>query len=780
MGFLYLLFKVTINGTLFYILLTLIGPMIKKWFNASWNYVMLILALVLFCVPVTSFIPIQLPSIVSSEDEGVVSDEQYDADDNATKVDLDQSQLQDSFNIKKQIPTGSVDDLTAADPVLPIETEVSNHLFQNNTMTFVTYVWILGIMIFLVFHIKTFIIFHRALKKSGSMPDESLYLILEQCKTKLKIKRKVFLQTSPLVSTPMLTGVFRPTITVPVLVCAKNQLDFIFQHELLHFKRKDLWIKLFALCVNSVHWFNPFIYLLRRSINQQCELALDEMLVKNIGKEERKLYGLTILELIEQSNMRQNLFGTAMSAGKKEIEKRMKHIIVFKKMKKAVVAISMVVCFCLTSVSVFAAEAILPMPPKDALYIPMLDHYGLLNLQSSLGADKSDPDELEFSGEELSKLSMNTNTTMQQDINDLKKFKNSTPNTWWASGGNAEKVSIVWRSFGKNKSAMIVGKIKKNMMKLDTNELLKIIQEANPNTVSKIKTIPLGKISQLEIQSDLCGIAIEPSSSGQFELDYIGVSNKDIFHVETSVNNTKLTVSVKGGSGTKFYYVNTSADSRTNTIRIKVPKLSTINIKDNDGNILISNVDANVSGSTKSGLIKVANPNLTTDNKLTCENGDIIISGTKVSGKLDLGTENGDVNVFSDLVSGSTNMYCTNGDIKMNARENSGNVAMSCTNGDVVYDVKTINGTTKLSCTNGDINASVDTINNKLTLETGNGDVYLNLKKKPINLTYNGPGSSKWKIVLPKGWKRGFKIGNGIPILNLVCGNGDVTIEIDS
>ncbi|WP_417282131.1 M56 family metallopeptidase, partial [Clostridioides difficile] len=39
-----------------------------------------------------------------------------------------------------------------------------------------------------------------------------------------------------------------------------EELDWIFRHELMHFKSKDLHLKYLVLFLKIVYWFNPFIY----------------------------------------------------------------------------------------------------------------------------------------------------------------------------------------------------------------------------------------------------------------------------------------------------------------------------------------------------------------------------------------------------------------------------------------------------------------------------------------------------------------------------------------
>ena len=54
----------------------------------------------------------------------------------------------------------------------------------------------------------------------------------------------------------------------------------IFRHELMHYRRRDSWYRLFLLFTLSVHWFNPFLYLMVDSATEDLESACDRSVIK--------------------------------------------------------------------------------------------------------------------------------------------------------------------------------------------------------------------------------------------------------------------------------------------------------------------------------------------------------------------------------------------------------------------------------------------------------------------------------------------------------------------
>ena len=136
--------------------------------------------------------------------------------------------------------------------------------------------------------------------KNMEIKNGKAFDMLNICKRDMGIKRKIRLVCNNSVGTPMLIGLFKPTIIIPGVEIRQNELRFIFTHELVHFKRGDLWIKAAVLIVSVLHWFNLIFLLLVRDINRLCELSCDEAVVKKIDFPSRKKYAETIICMLDK------------------------------------------------------------------------------------------------------------------------------------------------------------------------------------------------------------------------------------------------------------------------------------------------------------------------------------------------------------------------------------------------------------------------------------------------------------------------------------------------
>lgn len=91
-----------------------------------------------------------------------------------------------------------------------------------------------------------------------------------------KKPHRISLYRNPDLHSPIAAGILHARIFIPDTEYSEKQKWFLYRHELSHIRSHDTWIKLVSLLSVAVHWYNPFIYLLNRKINQFSEYACDE------------------------------------------------------------------------------------------------------------------------------------------------------------------------------------------------------------------------------------------------------------------------------------------------------------------------------------------------------------------------------------------------------------------------------------------------------------------------------------------------------------------------
>lgn len=158
-----------------------------------------------------------------------------------------------------------------------------------------TGLWLIGLCIFALSVAVSYALYLFAKKRQAVIIEQNE--VLSQVKEELHIKRAISVKMSPDVQSPLLVGLFRPVVYLPCRHIPEEQMAMVLRHELMHYKRKDLFIKWLALFVNAVHWFNPLAYLLCANISESCEVSCDMAVTKNMSDEQQKLYMQTILDL---------------------------------------------------------------------------------------------------------------------------------------------------------------------------------------------------------------------------------------------------------------------------------------------------------------------------------------------------------------------------------------------------------------------------------------------------------------------------------------------------
>jgi len=127
----------------------------------------------------------------------------------------------------------------------------------------------------------------------------------------LGLHRKVGIAISGAVRGPMLVGWLKPVILLPPAIVAtlpRDQIEMIVAHELAHFRRRDHWINLFQVIVETLLFYHPAVAWTSRRIRVERENACDDLAIACTG---RRLSYVEMLATLE----RNRLPGPALALG---------------------------------------------------------------------------------------------------------------------------------------------------------------------------------------------------------------------------------------------------------------------------------------------------------------------------------------------------------------------------------------------------------------------------------------------------------------------------------
>jgi beta-lactamase regulating signal transducer with metallopeptidase domain len=146
----------------------------------------------------------------------------------------------------------------------------------------------LAVMIAMVLLLIQRMFFVRGLLRQSKNPDDSILDIFKRCRKQMGVHRSVFLKLSPVVASPSVCGLFRPTILIPKNLLGKlktEDLRSILLHELAHINRGDVWVSLLQTILQIVYFYNPLLWIANVIIRKVREQAVDEMVLVAMGEQ---------------------------------------------------------------------------------------------------------------------------------------------------------------------------------------------------------------------------------------------------------------------------------------------------------------------------------------------------------------------------------------------------------------------------------------------------------------------------------------------------------------
>ena len=179
----------------------------------------------------------------------------------------------------------------------------------------------------LIIKILRIIIIKIYYKTNSKIIDNNCFeiKIIKNIKDKLNIKKDIILIKSKAVSSPMIGGIIKPKIFIGDKKINEIDLECMLTHELCHYKRKDNIVNLFINIFRIVYFFNPITKHILNKIENELELATDEMTLNILDKNNTNRYcNLLVFESNKKNIEKYNL---GFAKQKSFIEQRINNII---------------------------------------------------------------------------------------------------------------------------------------------------------------------------------------------------------------------------------------------------------------------------------------------------------------------------------------------------------------------------------------------------------------------------------------------------------------------
>ena len=314
--------------------LIFLTPFLNKRYAAKWKYLIWIFLALRLLIPFSGANGQDVMDRMSQLKVGTNSESEENDANNPTDTAMPYR------GIVVEIP---------AQMTTPIKASSEKSTADITMLDIVTLVWIIGSLIFIFVHLISYSHYKRQVLKNGKMIKETRILSqIFRLKRELHISRTVCVMEYDEAESPMIIGFIKPVLVLPKEQYNSEDLFFILKHELVHFKRGDVYLKLLFVTANAVHWFNPIIWIMQKEAVIDMELSCDERVTQGTSFELRKAYTETLLSMLHKQCVRKTVLSTQFYGGKKIMKKRFKNILIRNRKKNG---ISILICAVVLSIT---------------------------------------------------------------------------------------------------------------------------------------------------------------------------------------------------------------------------------------------------------------------------------------------------------------------------------------------------------------------------------------------------------------------------------------------
>ena len=181
--------------------------------------------------------------------------------------------------------------------------EVPYNSVSSSNIHWLTWLWAAGVVALAAYALVNHYRIYRHVARRRLVTDQSTLNLLEDCKALMGISTPLTIIETETIASPTLFGFIRPRLLLPAGLRAcltRQELRHVFLHELAHVKRQDVLTGWSILALQTVHWFNPLVWVAFHRLRADRELACDALALSYARPGEHRAYGLTIVKLLER------------------------------------------------------------------------------------------------------------------------------------------------------------------------------------------------------------------------------------------------------------------------------------------------------------------------------------------------------------------------------------------------------------------------------------------------------------------------------------------------
>lgn len=195
----------------------------------------------------------------------------------------------------------------------------------------ITLIYLVGFALHLFILYKGYIIIRKLRTSELQDIPKDWENILFKNIARLDIQKNIAFHLSGIANTPMVIGYLKPIILFPVSMWNSldlDQVEAIIIHELTHIKRNDYLLNQIKMFIDSILFFNPFVWLIGQFIKKEREHICDDVVSEHTGNPLR--YAETLLKLELLRTAYHPTTAVTLIGQKEYLFNRIKHITIMK------------------------------------------------------------------------------------------------------------------------------------------------------------------------------------------------------------------------------------------------------------------------------------------------------------------------------------------------------------------------------------------------------------------------------------------------------------------
>lgn len=190
--------------------------------------------------------------------------------------------------------------LQSSEPaIVTAPTLVETGLQVSDWPVLVTGIWITVAVSWASWQLYRHVKYWHLLDRVSSPISRDLAASSQKAANIIGLQKLPNVKTAPKAIGPIVSGVFRPLIILPLnfeTTYTEDEQIYALCHEMAHIKRYDIVAALGLLIFRAVHWYNPLVHYAARRFSLDQEAACDAFLLSRFQDSDKMIYAQTLLK----------------------------------------------------------------------------------------------------------------------------------------------------------------------------------------------------------------------------------------------------------------------------------------------------------------------------------------------------------------------------------------------------------------------------------------------------------------------------------------------------